>query len=141
MHLRYDVVMTTTSAFFWTGWATLAALGVYFWTIFNAGRARGRFGVKAPATDGPPQFMSILRVQVNTAEQLILFLPALWLCALFRDDRIAAVLGAVWVIGRILYALGYYRAPSKRGPGFVIAMAATACLVIGALLGLVGQVR
>ena len=133
--------MTTAHTYFWTGWATLAALGVYFWTIYNVGRARGTFGVTAPSTDGPPAFMSIMRVQANTAEQLVLFLPLLWLCAVFRDDRIAAVLGAVWVVGRIAYAIGYYRAPSRRGPGFVIAMTATACLVIGAIMGLIGQVR
>lgn len=129
----------TAGAFYWTGWATLAALGVYFWTIFNAGRARGTYKVKAPSMDGPPEFLSILRVQANTTEQLVLFLPALWLCALFQGDRIAAALGAAWVVGRIVYAIGYYQAPSKRGPGFVIAMAATACLVIATVLGLIGQ--
>jgi glutathione S-transferase len=133
--------MSAASGFFWTGWATLAALGVYFWTLMNVGRGRGKFQVKAPSMDGPPAFLSMVRVQANTVEQLVLFLPALWLCALFRGDLIAAALGAVWVIGRIAYAVGYYRAPTKRGPGFVIAMAATACLVIATVLGLVGQLR
>jgi glutathione S-transferase len=133
--------MSAAGGFFWTGWATLAALGVYFWTLMNVGRGRGKFQVKAPSMDGPPAFLSMVRVQANTVEQLVLFLPALWLCALFRGDLIAAALGAVWVVGRIAYAIGYYRAPSKRGPGFAIAMVATACLVIATVLGLIGQLR
>lgn len=121
----------------WTAWTTLAVLALYFWTIYNVGRARAKFAVKAPSTDGPPAFLNVLRVQVNTVEQLVIFLPALWLCALFASDRMAAIGGVVWLIGRLLYAIGYYRDAAKRGPGFVIALLATVALMVGAVAGLV----
>ena len=122
---------------FWTAWTTIAVLGLYFWTIFNVGRARAKFGIKAPSTDGPPAFLNVLRVQANTVEQLILFLPALWLCASLAGDRAAALGGVVWLVGRLLYALAYYRDAARRGPGFVIAMLATMALMVGAIYGLV----
>lgn len=121
----------------WTAWATLAALVMYFWVFANAGRARGKYKVAAPSMDGPTGFLSAQRVQANTVEQLVLFLPSLWLCAGFLDDRWAAAGGAVWVVGRILYALGYYRDPSKREAGFVIGMVATVALMAGAAAGLI----
>jgi glutathione S-transferase len=128
--------MNASIAFFWTGWITLAALVMYFWVVFNVGRARGTFKIKAPTMDGPAEFLSILRVHANTVEQMVLFLPALWLAAIFRGDRIAAACGAAWIIGRVAYALGYYRAPNKRGPGFAISMAATVALMVAAATGL-----
>jgi glutathione S-transferase len=120
----------------WTAWTTLAALGVYFWILANAGRARGRHKVPAPSMDGPPEFLSAQRVQGNTVEQMVLFLPTLWMCAYFLDDRWAAAGGAVWIVGRVLYALAYYKDPALRGPGFVLAMLATLALAIGAAVGL-----
>ena len=121
----------------WTAWTTLAVLVLYFWTIYNVGRARAKFGVKAPSTDGPPAFLNVMRVQVNTVEQMILFLPALWLCALLAGDRFAAVGGVVWLVGRLWYAISYYRDAARRGPGFVIGMLATMALMMGAVYGLV----
>ena len=123
--------MNAAATCFWTAWATLAVLVMVFWLTFNVGRARARFKVDAPATDGPPAFSSVLRVHANTVEQMVLFLPALWLCAIFYSDRFAAACAVVWLAGRVLYALGYYRDPAKRGPGFGIAMLAT-MLLIGA---------
>ena len=130
--------MTPTHTFIWTAWATLAALAMYCWTFYNVGRARGKFGIKAPLMDGPAEFSSMVRVHANTVEQMILFLPALWLCALLRGDHIAAIGGAVWVIGRIAYAVGYYRDPAKRGPGFVISLLASAGLMLAAAGSLLG---
>ena len=131
--------MTTVPAFAWTAWTTLAALAMYSWIFFNVGRARAKFGIKAPAMEGPAPFASVLRVHANTVEQIVLFLPALWLCAVYRSDHFAAVVGAVWVMGRILYAFGYYSDPSKRGPGFGIALLASSALMIGAASGLVSM--
>lgn len=121
-----------------TAWVTLAALLMYIWVVFNVGRARVRCNIHAPLMDGPQAFRSVLRVQANTVEQMVLFLPALWLCAVFYSDRVAAIAGAFWVVGRILYAIGYYRDPSKRGPGFGIGVAATLCLIGGTVVGLLG---
>ncbi|HTD05269.1 MAPEG family protein [Undibacterium sp.] len=120
----------------WTAWATIAALLVFLWTILNVAKARGTYKVSAPAVDGPPGFLRAMRVQVNTAEQIILFLPALWMCAYLLSDRWAALGGAAWVAGRIWYALGYYRDPGKRSAGFLIALLATLGLLAGTAVGL-----
>src|SRR5438445_590610 len=121
----------------WTAWITLAALVVYIWILTNAGRARVKYKVTAPSTDGPLGFQSALRVQMNTVEQLVLFLPALWLCAVFFSDRWAAAGGVLWIVGRILYALSYYKDPAKRGPGFGLTMLASAALMLAAAAGLI----
>jgi glutathione S-transferase len=120
----------------WTAWATLAALIAYMWMLSNVGKARKKHQIPAPATDGPIEFQSVLRVQANTVEQMVIFFPALWMCAYFLGDRWAALGGAVWVIGRIVYALGYYKAPAKRAVGFGIAAFATLALLAGTALGL-----
>jgi glutathione S-transferase len=119
--------------------ATLAVLGVYFWTGVMAGWARAKYKVPAPAMDGPLAFQSAQRVQANTLEQLPLVLAPLWLCAMYLGDAWAAAGGLLWCLGRILYALGYYRDPSKREAGFVIGMLACGALVAGSLVGLLLQ--
>lgn len=122
----------------WSAWATLAVLGVYFWTLFMAGRARIKHKVAAPAMDGPQAFLSAVRVQANTLEQLPIVLGPLWLCALYLGDAWAAAGGLLWCVGRIVYGLAYYRDPAKRGAGFVIGMLACVALVIGSVIGLAG---
>jgi len=119
-----------------TAWATLAVLGVYFWTGVMAGVARARYKVAAPSMDGPLPFQSAQRVQANTLEQLPLVLAPLWLCGTYLGDSWAAAGGLLWCLGRVLYALGYYRDPSKREAGFVIGMLACGALVAGSAIGL-----
>lgn len=118
-------------------WATLAVLGVYFWTGFMAGRARVVYKVAAPSMEGPAPFLAAQRVQANTLEQLPVVLAPLWLCAMFLGDTWAAAGGLLWCLGRVLYALGYYQAPEKREIGFVIGMVACGLLVGGTVWGLV----
>ncbi|MCA1245433.1 MAPEG family protein [Massilia sp. MS-15] len=120
-----------------TAWATLAALGVYFWTGVNAGRARIRHGIPAPSMEGPEAFQRCQRVQANTLEQLPLVLVPLWLCAFFLGDAWAAAGGLLWGLGRVAYALGYYRDPARREIGFVTGMLASALLIGGTVWGLV----
>ncbi|MFC3108410.1 MAPEG family protein [Undibacterium arcticum] len=120
----------------WTAWTTLAVLAVYLWVIFNAGRAREHHKVAAPSMDGPLAFQSAQRVHANTVEQLVMLLPALWLCAYFLGDRWAAAGGALWIVGRVMYALGYYQDPSKRGAGFGINLLAVVALMLGTAVGL-----
>jgi glutathione S-transferase len=120
-----------------TAWTTLLALTVYFWTGVNAGRARGKFKVKAPSMDGPVPFQSAQRVQMNTLEQLPLFLPPLWMCAMFLGDKWAAAGGVLWCIGRIMYALGYYKDPAKREAGYIVSSAACGLLIAGTCVGLI----
>lgn len=119
-----------------TAWATLAVLGVYFWTGANVVRARIKYKILAPSMDGPLAFQSCVRVQANTLEQLPLVLAPLWLCAVFLGDTWAAAGGLLWCFGRIMYALGYYKDPARREPGFVLGMIASALLIGGAALGL-----
>jgi glutathione S-transferase len=119
-----------------TAWVTLAALAVYLWTCVNVARARVKFKVKAPAMDGPLGFQSVMRVQANTLEQLPVLLAPLWMCAWFLGDAWAAAGGLLWCVGRVVYALGYYRDPAKREAGFVLAMVASGMLVAGTAIGL-----
>ena len=119
-----------------TAWASLAVLGVYFWTWANAARARARYDVPAPSMDGPEGFLRAHRVQMNTLEQLPLVLVPLFLCGAFLGDVWAAAGGLLWCASRILYALGYYRDPAKREMGFILGMLACAALIGGSVVGL-----
>ena len=91
----------------WPSLVTAIALLVYFVVTANVGRARAKYGVLPPAMSGNPDFERVLRVQQNTLEQLIIFLPALWIFSLFISPVWGSALGAVWILGRILYAWGY----------------------------------
>ncbi len=115
-----------------TALVTCLALLFYFFTSFNVGKARAAFGVKAPAISGNPDFERVFRVQMNTLEWLPFFLPALWLFAIYVSDAVAAALGLVWIVGRILYMIGYSKAASKRGLGFGIQASAAILLWLGA---------
>jgi glutathione S-transferase len=97
------------------------------------------YTVPAPAVEGPEAFLRIMRVHANTAEQLIMHLPLLWIAAFAMDDAFAASFGAVWALGRVLYARGYYRKPKRRVKGFVIAMIVNAILFAGALAGTIAS--
>jgi uncharacterized membrane protein YecN with MAPEG domain len=109
----------------------------YLVFVVMAGRARGQFGVAAPAAHGHPIFERHFRVQQNTVEQLVVFLPAIFLFARFASERGAAVLGLVFLVGRALYARGYVLDPAKRGPGFLLTIAANVILLVGGLLGVI----
>ena len=112
---------------------TFLALLVYFWTSIRVAGARRRTGVMAPAITGNPEFERSYRVQVNTLEWLPLFLPSLWLFAYYWDGKIAAAIGAVWVLARIYYAISYAKDAAKRGPGFGLQALSTGVLLFGAL--------
>jgi glutathione S-transferase len=116
-----------------TALVTCLAILFYFFTSLQVGKARAKFGIKAPATTGNPGFERVFRVQMNTLEWLPFFLPALWLFAIYISDPIAAVLGLVWIAGRILYMTGYSQAAEKRGRGFGIQAAAAILLWLGAM--------
>jgi len=112
---------------------TLLSLLVFFWMSLRVGQARGKFGVEAPATTGHPEFERHFRIHYNTAEWLWIYLPSLWLFAVFVNDDVAAGLGVVWIVGRILYALGYAKEAHRRSMGFLIQMLACAVLLFGAM--------
>jgi glutathione S-transferase len=115
--------------------ATCLAMLVYAWTIFLCGRARGAYGVKAPAVTGHPEFEKRLRAQQNTLEQLMLFVPSLWVFSLAVSPFWGGIVGLVFVGGRILYVASYIRDPASRGAGFVIGALAVAILLLGGLAG------
>jgi glutathione S-transferase len=119
--------------FHYTALVTCLTILAYFFIIFRVGKARATFGIKAPATTGNPDFERVFRVQMNTLEWMVVFLPSLWLFAIYISDPIAAVLGLVWIVGRILYLTGYSQAANKRELGFMIQGGATALLWLGAL--------
>jgi glutathione S-transferase len=106
-----------------------------FATSVNVGRARGLYKIKAPAVTGHEMFERAYRIQMNTLESAMLVLPALWLYASFIGDRGAAVMGGIWLVARIWYAMAYQSDPSKRGPGFGLSVLAFAGLTAGALWG------
>jgi len=115
-----------------TALITCLAVAVYFSTGILVSRARVAYGIKAPAVAGNADFERVFRVQMNTLEAMPMFLPMLWLFAVYVSDPIAAAIGLVWVVGRILYIVSYAKAADKRGPGFGIQALATVALWLGA---------
>jgi len=115
------------------------ALAVLQFVIFGVfvGRARARYQVKAPATTGNEDFERYFRIHYNTLEQLIVFLPGMWLFAAHVSARWAAIIGAIYLIGRIVYFRGYAAAADKRHMGSLFSMLPTLVLLIGGVGGLV----
>jgi glutathione S-transferase len=101
------------------------------------GRARGKFGVHAPATTGHPEFERVNRVHMNTLENLVLFIPAVLIFALYVSTAWAAALGLLFVAARALYAIGYLQAPEKRAVGAGLTGIVNMALLLGGLVGLV----
>ena len=101
------------------------------------GRARGKYGVHAPATTGHPEFERVNRVHMNTLENLVLFIPAVMIFAIYVSASWAAALGFLFVIARALYAVGYVKAPEKRAIGAGLTGLVNMALVLGGLVGLV----
>ncbi len=99
------------------------------------GWARGKYGVAAPATTGHPVFERYYRVQMNTLELLVVFLPSLWIFGHYIGETWAAGFGAVFIVGRVLYLLGYVADPKKREIGFGMSFFPVLALLIGALFG------
>jgi glutathione S-transferase len=116
-----------------TALVTCLAVLFYVFASTRVSRARIAYGVKLPATSGHPDFERVVRVHMNTLEWMPIFLPSLWLFAVYVSDIDAAGLGLIWIVGRILYMIGYMRAVEKRGPGFAIQGLACAVLLFGAL--------
>jgi uncharacterized MAPEG superfamily protein len=104
------------------------------------GRARGKYGVHAPAVSGHPVFERYFRVQQNTLEQLVVFVPAIWLFGTYVDATWAALLGLVFVVARVLYLVGYVKDPAKREVGFALSSISVVALLLGALWGVARQV-
>lgn len=122
----------------WVEWVTLGALIEYFVFAIIVGRMRGKHGVKAPAVTGHPAFERAYRVQMNTLEVLMLFLPLLWLASRYWPTAWTAALGAVFLVGRALYARAYLRDPGSRSLGFALTMLPVMALFGMAVWGAAG---
>jgi glutathione S-transferase len=130
-------MLAQTNATLWPSLVTVSALLLYFLITLNVGRARVQYKVSPPQVTGNPDFERVLRVQQNTLEQIILFLPLLWLFSQFISPIWGSAIGAVWIIGRILFAWGYYQAAEKRAVGFGISILATLALLGGSFIGII----
>ncbi len=119
----------------WVVLVTLLVAAEYFFLAVMVGKARSETGIGAPHILGDEKFERVFRVQQNTMEQLIIFFPALWIFGYYISPTIGAILGAIFLFGRILYARGYVKHPDKRGPGFVIGSLALLALLLGGLVG------
>ncbi|MDR3448522.1 MAG: MAPEG family protein [Alphaproteobacteria bacterium] len=123
----------------YTAFVTLLDIAIYLALSMKVGRARVKYKVEAPATDGPDAFLRIMRVQANTVEQMVQHLPLLWIAAFAMDDMFAASFGAVWALSRILYARGYYQKAKRRHKGFLIGSVVDAILFAGAMAGVIAS--
>lgn len=116
----------------WVGLVSLAAVLQFTALGLNVGRVRHKIGIMAPQMTGDPLLERAIRVHYNTLEWLPAFLVSMWLFAIYWSDLVAAALGVVWILGRILYARGYMADAAKRGPGFAIQGLTTLVLLFGA---------
>jgi glutathione S-transferase len=123
-----------------TALVTVLACVAYFYASVLVGKARTKYGITAPAITGNPDFERVFRAHMNMLEWMPIFLPALWLFAIYVSDPIAALLGLVWIAGRITYMLAYAEAAQKRGTGFAIQAFATFALLIGAVIAILWRI-
>jgi uncharacterized MAPEG superfamily protein len=118
---------------------TILALLQFFFFATQVSRARGRYGVAAPASSGHEIFERYFRVQMNTLELLVMFVPALWLAAFYVAPIWPLALGLLYLIGRLIYFRSYVADPGKRGPGFGLSMLPIVVLLAIALIGCIRQ--
>jgi len=130
--------MTAVPATILSAIVTILAVLMYFYMGLRVGQMRGKHKIAAPAMTGNPEFERAVRVHMNTLEQIIVFLPLLWVATVYFRTLgwLPAVLGLVWIVGRILYMQGYMQAPEKRELGFAVAGLANLGLLILAIVGI-----
>lgn len=114
---------------------TLGVVVLLFLLVANVGRARGKYGINAPATTGNADFERVFRVQMNTLESALMFLPALWIFSAFVSEIWAAALGVVWLAARIWYSIAYSNAAARRGPPFGLSVLVIVALTLGGAWG------
>ena len=119
---------------------TLLILLQYFFFVIQAGFARGKDKVVAPAITGDEMYERKSRVQINTLEQLIITLPSMWICAHYFRADVAAIAGVAFLIGRFIYSVLYIKNPKSRAPGFVIGFFANITLIGCGLYGVISSI-
>lgn len=113
---------------------TILALAQFMLFGIQVGSMRGKHGVKAPATTGHPEFERMFRVQQNTMEQLVVFIPTLWIYGYLVNWFWGAAIGLVYIVGRFIYRASYVRDPDSRGLGFALTFLPTAVMLVWALV-------
>ena len=113
---------------------TILALAQFILFTIQVGSMRGKHGVKAPAITGHPDFERMFRVQQNTMEQLIAFVPALWIYAYLVNPFWGAAIGLVFIVGRFIYRAAYLKDPDSRGLGFTLTFLPTAVMLVWSLV-------
>ena len=113
---------------------TVLALLQFIWFGWQVGVARGKYNIAAPAVSGNEMFERVFRVHMNTQEQLVVFLPSLWIFASFISPIWAAVLGVIYIIGRFVYARSYVRDPKSRSIGFALTAIPNLLMLLGILI-------
>lgn len=121
---------------FYSSMVLILILLMYFMISFNVGKARMRYGVRPPATSGHPEFERVFRVQANTTENMVLFLPLFALATTVLPDVFCAIMGTLWACARVWYAMGYAQDSSKRMPGFVLSITMFFLLLIAVLIAI-----
>lgn len=121
------------------GIVIVLALAQFIGFSMAVGRARGKYNVPAPATTGDEQFERYFRIQMNTLEQLVVFVPAILIAGHFGNPLWAALAGAVFIVGRQLYYFSYAKDPKRRSTGFGIGFLAIVYLLVASLVGLIGS--
>lgn len=116
--------------------AIIAVLQFFFFGAMT-GRARRHSGLKAPAMVGHEGFERMYRVQMNTLETLVAFIPALFIASNYWPALLVSGLGAVYLVGRLIYWRAYIVEPEKRGIGFMLSMLPTLFLIILSIVGIV----
>ena len=121
----------------WVNLVLLLALVEYLAFGLLVANARAKYKVKAPAISGDPMFERYFRVQQNTLELLIMFVPAILIAAQYWEPRWVAAIGAVYLVGRLVYLRSYVRDPASRSFGFSLSMVPTLVLVSAGAIGAV----
>jgi len=118
---------------------TLLLLCQYVVFMGMCGKARAQSGIVAPAVTGDETFERAYRVQMNTVEQLVIALPAMWVSGMYFMPMVAAALGLVFFVGRMMYRVSYMKDPESRGPGMIIGFLANIALIATGLWGVISQ--
>lgn len=119
----------------WVALVSALSIFVYYLALLNAGLARIKYKIPAPSHDGPEGYVRRVRAHMNTVEHLIMFLPSMWMFALLVSPTWAAILGAIWPVGRLFYIIGYSKSAALRRPGLYITMPTIYIFILGSIFG------
>jgi uncharacterized membrane protein YecN with MAPEG domain len=127
-------------AYPYTAIVTLLAALALFGMATQVARTHVKVGILPPQMTGHPLLEQAVRGHLNALEWMPIFLPSLWLFASYWNDKVAALLGVVWIVGRVMYFVGYAARPERRFPGFLVQTTAAGILLLGALGRIIYQV-